>query len=150
VRGGGVYFVAIPASVSRGVGKRGNVPVVATVRGPDGVAEVRASIVPTGGGRHRLRLNATARADIGAEPGESLRVALHVDEAPKAEPMPEDLAQALDEAGVRAEFSKMPVGRQNHILAWIEKAVRDETRAKRVAKTVEVACAWREGEKGWW
>ena len=44
----------------------------------------------------------------------------------------------------------MPVGRQNHILAWVEKAVREETRAKRVAKTVEVTCAWREGVKGWW
>jgi hypothetical protein len=149
-RGNAVYSVAIPPSVSRDIGKRGNVPVVAQVKGPGGAAEVRASLVPTGGGKHRLRLNATVRDAIGAQASQTVRVALHVDSAPKADPVPEDLAHALDEAGVRADFSKMPVGRQNHILAWIEKAVREETRAKRVTKTVEVTCAWREGAKGWW
>jgi hypothetical protein len=149
-RSGGVYAVAIPQGVSLHIGKRGSVPVIATVKGPAGATEVRASIVPTGGGRHKLRLNAVARETIGGRVGERVRLAVRVDTAPKAEPMSDDLAVALDEAGVRADFSKMPVGRQNHILAWIEKAVREETRAKRVAKTVEVTCAWREGVKGWW
>jgi hypothetical protein len=150
VHGDGVYAVAIPANVSKDIGKRGNVPVVAAVRGPRGETEVRASLVPTGGGRHRLRLNAAARDATGAKAGGQVRLAVRVDTAPRAEPVPEDLAEALEEAGVKDEFSRMPVGRQNHILAWIEKAVRDETRAKRVAKTVEVTCAWREGVKGWW
>lgn len=149
-RSGGVYAVAIPQAVSLHIGKRGNVAVIADVKGRGGVTEVRASIVPTGGGRHKLRLNAVAREAIGAKVGDRARLALRVDVAPKAEPMPDDLAEALDEAGVRDEFAKMPVGRQNHILAWIEKAVREETRVKRVAKTVEVTCAWREGVKGWW
>jgi hypothetical protein len=149
-RSGGVYAVAIPQGVGVAIGKRGSVPVIATVKGPAGATEVRASIVPIGGGRHKLRLNAVARETIGGRLGERVRLAVRVDTAPKAEPVPDDLAVALDEAGVRAEFAKMPVGRQNHILAWIEKAVREETRAKRVTKTVEVTCAWREGVKGWW
>ena len=106
--------------------------------------------MPTGGGRHKFRLNAVARETAGAHAGDRVRLSVRVDTAPVAEPVPPDLADALAEAGVRDEFAKMPVGRQNHILAWIEKAVREETRAKRVAKTVEVTCAWREGAKGWW
>jgi hypothetical protein len=149
-RSAGIYAVAIPERVSHDIGKRGSVPVIATVRGPGGVAEVRASLVPTGGGRHRLGLNAAARTAAGALVGTSVRVALRVDRAPRADSLPIDLARALEEAGVKEDFSKMPVGRQNHILAWVEAAVREETRAKRVAKTVEVACAWREGVKGWW
>jgi hypothetical protein len=149
-RTGGVYAVAIPERVSHDIGKRGNVPVIATVRGPGGVTEVRASLVPTGGGRHRLGLNASAREAIDVRVGTSVRLAVRVDGPPRADPLPDDLATALDEAGVKEDFAKMPVGRQNHILAWVERAVRDETRAKRVAKTVEVASAWREGMKGWW
>ncbi|HLK40494.1 MAG TPA: YdeI/OmpD-associated family protein [Polyangiaceae bacterium] len=146
----GRYFVRIPERVTRDIGRRGNVPVVATVRGRAGSIEVRASLVPLGGGRHRLALNTTARKAMGAEVGASLRIVLRVDHAPAAEPIPEDLALALAEAGVSGEFVKMPVGRQNHILAWVDKAAREETRARRVAKTVEVVCAWREGAKGWW
>src|SRR5438270_4075994 len=63
---GGPYYVSIPASVSRAIGRRGIVPVVASV---NGVAEVRASIVPCGGGRHRLRLNAATRDAADAKLG---------------------------------------------------------------------------------
>ena len=95
-RGRGVYAVSIPESVSRDIGKRGNVPVIATVKGPAGITEVRASLVPTGGGRHRLALNATARQATGALVGTSVRLSMRVDTAPEPMPLPEDLAQALD------------------------------------------------------
>ena len=64
VPGGGPYYVSIPARVSKAIGRRGIVPVVASV---NGVAEVHASMVPCGGGRHRLRLNAATRDAADAE-----------------------------------------------------------------------------------
>jgi uncharacterized protein YdeI (YjbR/CyaY-like superfamily) len=41
-------------------------------------------------------------------------------------------------------FRQMPVGRQNHILRWLEAAVKDATREKRLVQIVEGALAWRE------
>jgi hypothetical protein len=141
VPGGGPYYIAIPAAVSRAIGRRGNVPVVASV---NGVAEVRASIIPCGGGRHRLRLNATTREAAGATLGKRLSVHLRVDDNPVADPVPDDLARALREVDALGAFHQMPVGRQNHILHWLEKAVKEATREKRIAQIVESALAWRD------
>lgn len=141
VPGGGPYFVSIPANVSRAIGRRGIVPVVASV---NGVAEVRASMVPCGGGRHRLRLNAAARDAAGAKPGRRLSVLLKVDDDPVADPVPANLAHALREVDAFDAFRAMPVGRQNHILHWLEAAVKEATRERRVARIVEGSLAWRE------
>jgi hypothetical protein len=141
VPGGGPYFVSIPAAVSEAIGRRGIVPVVASV---NGVVEVRASMIPCGGGRHRLRLNATARDAADAKLGGRLSVRLRVDDNPEADPVPGDLARALRDVDALDAFRRMPVGRQNHILHWLEAAVKEATRERRVAQIVEGALAWRE------
>jgi hypothetical protein len=141
VPGGGPYYVSIPSRVSQSIGRRGIVPVVASV---NGVAEVRASMIPCGGGRHRLRLNAATRDAAAAKLGGRLAVRLWVDDKPMADPIPGDLASALREGDAFDAFRRMPVGRQNHILSWLEAAVKDTTREKRIAQIVEGAVAWRE------
>jgi hypothetical protein len=141
VPGGGPYYVSIPANVSHGIGRRGIVPIVATI---NDVAEVRASMIPCGGGRHRLRLNATTRDAADAKLGRRVSVHLRVDENPVADPVPGDLARALRDVNALEAFQRMPVGRQNHILAWLAAAVREATREKRIAQIVESALAWRE------
>ncbi len=52
---------------------------------------------------------------------------------------PPDLRGALDDAGVLATWEGMPPGKREHILAWVEKAVQETTRAKRIARSVEEA-----------
>jgi Domain of unknown function (DUF1905)/Bacteriocin-protection, YdeI or OmpD-Associated len=141
IPGGGPYYVSVPAGVSEAIGRRGIVPVVATV---NGVAEVHASMVPCGGGRHRLRLNAATRDAADATLGGRLSVTLRVDDNPVAEPVPGDLARALRDVDALEAFRRMPVGRQNHILRWLDAAVKEATREKRVAQIVEGALAWRE------
>jgi Domain of unknown function (DUF1905)/Bacteriocin-protection, YdeI or OmpD-Associated len=141
VPGGGPYYVSIPADVSKAIGRRGIVPVVASV---NGVAEVRASIIPCGAWRHRLRLNAATREVAEATLGKRLSLRLQVDENPTADPLPPDLAHALREVDAFDAFRRMPVGRQNHILRWLESAVQEATRRRRVARIVEGALAWRE------
>jgi hypothetical protein len=49
--------VAIPESVSACLGKRGIVPVWGSLNG----VEIRATLVPIGGGRHRLYINGEMR-----------------------------------------------------------------------------------------
>jgi hypothetical protein len=140
-RGGPYYAVTIPASVSRAIGRRGIVPIVATI---NGAIEIRASLVPSGGGRHRLRLNASTRRVAGAGEGARVKIALAVDLAPVAEPTPRDVARALEDSGALEAFERLPVGKRSHIVRWIEDAVRPETREKRIAMTVEVALRARE------
>lgn len=134
--GRGPFYVAIPAKVSHAIGRRGIVPVVAMV---NGVAEVRASLVPCGGGRHQLRLNAATRKLANAIEGGRVAIVLGVDESPVADPAPDDLARALRDEGVFDAFGRLPVGKQNHIIRWIEEAAKEATREKRVAMAVEVA-----------
>jgi uncharacterized protein YdeI (YjbR/CyaY-like superfamily) len=69
---------------------------------------------------------------------------LWVDENPVADPVPTDLARALRDVDAFDAFRRMPVGRQNHILHWLEAAVKEATREKRLAQIVEGALAWRE------
>ena len=140
-RGGPFYAVTIPVSVSKAIGKRGNVPVIAEV---NGAAEVRASLLPCGGGRHRLRLNAEARRLANADEGDRVAVALTVDENPVADATPADLLRALREADALAAFERLPVGKRNHIVHWIEEAVMEATRERRIALAVEVALRKRE------
>jgi hypothetical protein len=141
---GALYWVSIPARVSRDIGRRGPVPVVSTI---NGTTELRASLVPIGGGRHRLQLNARVRGEAGVEPGDRVEVVLRVDENPEAEPTPPDLARALRDHGASDAFERFPVGRRSHIVRWVEEAVGDLTREKRIAKTVEVALQKVEAEQ---
>jgi uncharacterized protein YdeI (YjbR/CyaY-like superfamily) len=67
-----------------------------------------------------------------------------VDDEPQVDPVPDDLVHALREEGALAAFRRFPVGKQNHILRWIDEAAKEATRLKRVRVTVEVALRARE------
>jgi Bacteriocin-protection, YdeI or OmpD-Associated/Domain of unknown function (DUF1905) len=137
----GIYAISIPARVSQDIGKRGNVPVIAVI---NDLVEVRASIKPAGGGRHLLQLNASARKQANAQTGARLKIALTIDEHPLADAIPDDLHRALRDEDALLAFQALPVGKQNHILHWIESSAREATREKRIALAVEVAAAKRE------
>jgi hypothetical protein len=136
-----MYVLEIPQRVSSAIGRRGPVPIVATL---GGTVELQASLVPMGGGRHRLQLNGRTRGELDIRPGDRVRVVLLVPEKPPVLPLPSELAAALREADLEESFSGLPVGKQNYIILWIEEAVRPQTREKRVATTVEVAFRARE------
>jgi hypothetical protein len=136
-----VFFgVDVPASVSRAIGMRGFVPVVGTVDGEP----FRTTLSPSGKGRHHLLLNRRLREAAGVELGKSVAVSLRVDTAPPVFDIAEDLADALREEGVLDDFQRMARGRRNQVIQWMEQAVHEETRAKRIARLVEMAHAERE------
>ena len=138
VRFGTLYGVDVPAEISRTIGVRGYVAIVGTVSGK---VPFRASLVPRGGGQHRILLNGRVREAAGAVLGRALRVAFRVDIDPPEWPTPEDVADALREEGVLETFTSLTRGKRAHILQWVEAAVHESTRAKRVAKVVEVTLA---------
>jgi len=139
--GSSVYILEIPERVSSAIGRRGPVPILATLG--KGV-EVQASLVPMGGGRHWLQLNARTRGELQIEPGDPVRAALLVPEKPPVLPLPAELAQALREIDLQESFARLPAGQQNHIILWIEEAARPQTREKRVATAIEALLRARE------
>lgn len=134
------FGVDIPAAFSRAVGARGFVPVIGTVNG----APLRISLSPSGNGRHHLLLNRDVRAAAKVALGNRVSIVLRVDTEPLRHPIADDLAEALREEGVIADFERMPRGRRNQYIVWMDRAVHEETRAKRIATLVERAHAERE------
>jgi uncharacterized protein YdeI (YjbR/CyaY-like superfamily) len=58
-------------------------------------------------------------------------------DGPEAGIVPDDLAVAMEVAGVRAAFDGFAFGARKAILAWLAMAKREATRANRVVKTIE-------------
>lgn len=52
-------------------------------------------------------------------------------------PMPEDIAQRLDTAGLRAAYDARPAYQRNDYLGWIGRAKRAETREKRLVQMLD-------------
>jgi len=53
------------------------------------------------------------------------------------QPMPDDIDAALDRRGLRADYDARPPYQRNDYLAWIGRAKRPETRAKRLAQMLD-------------
>lgn len=51
--------------------------------------------------------------------------------------MPEDIRLALDARGLNAEYAARPAYQRNDYLAWISRAKRSETRAKRLKQMLD-------------
>jgi len=135
------YFVVIPERVSKAIGARGRVPAIVRF---GRAGEFRGTLMPRGGGRHVVSVNGETRRAAGTEPGDRVRVVVQPDFGPREVPVPEDLALALRDDGVRTDWESLPPGKREHIIKWIEGAVHETTRAKRVQQAVEVAHARRE------
>ena len=53
------------------------------------------------------------------------------------EPMPDFVARAMDEAGLRAAYDARPPYQRNDYLLWINTAKRDDTKHKRLAQMLD-------------
>jgi hypothetical protein len=125
----------VPASVSEGIG-RGKAPVEARIGRSKAF---RGTFMPAGGGRHRLFVSKATRWAAGVEAGDRVRITAIVDDGCHEVPLPPDLRGALSDAGVLDAWAGMPPGKREHILSWVEKAVHEATREKRIARSVEEA-----------
>lgn len=134
------FGVDVPAAISRAIGVKGFVPVVGTVN----AAPFRTSLSPSGGGRHHVLLNREVRAAARVALGDRVSLALRVDAEPPVHAIAEDLADALREEGVLEHFAAMTRGRRNQFIQWMERAVHEDTRARRIVRLVEIAHAERE------
>ncbi|MDT0117172.1 YdeI/OmpD-associated family protein [Microbacterium sp. PRF11] len=97
---------------------------------------VYASTIGVMGGRFLIPFSADKRAATGLSGGDPISVDLILDTAPRTVEVPEDLASALAESGVREAFDALsPSARKAHV-TQVESSKAAETRARRVAAVV--------------
>lgn len=124
--------VDVPARISKAYGRRGYVPVNVTLGG-----EIfRATLVPVGGGSHRLCLHHLMRKAAGRETGDMITIRLALDTASRVLKPPADLVKALRAAGQMKTFVGNTPSRRKELVRWVQGTKNPKTRARRVAQVV--------------
>ena len=117
--------------VEWGVGKR--VPVIVDVNG-----FTYPSTIASMGGKFLLPFSADKRAATGLAADDEITVTLTHDPAERTVEVPDDLAAALADAGVRDRFDALAFShRKEHVRAVLD-AKRPETRERRIEAAVRV------------
>ena len=129
--------INVPAEVveALGAGKRPRVKV--TING-----HTYRSSVAVLGGRYMVGVSAENRAAAHVEGGDAVDVELELDTAPRQVTVPPDLAAALaaDPAAL-ATFDALSYSNKSWHVLQIEGAKSDETRQRRVARSIEALAA---------
>ena len=95
-----------------------------------------ASTVGVMGGKAFIPFSSDKRAASGIKGGDPITVDVELDTAPRTVELPDDLAAALAQAGLRERFDALsPSGRKAHVTS-VESAKAAETRARRVEAVV--------------
>jgi hypothetical protein len=123
----------VPSDVVDALGAGRRPPVVVTLNG----AYTYRSSIGVMNEQSLVPLSAEHRAASGLAAGDTVEVTIEVDTLPRVVDLPEDLASALQEAGVRAAFDTLSNSRQRALADPVVQAKSPETRARRIAKAVE-------------
>ncbi len=128
----------VPDDVVEALGKGKRPPVRVTING-----YTYRSTVAVMGGDYMLGVSAENRASARVKGGDEIDVELELDTAPREVSVPADLAAALDaEPDAKHTFEGLSYSNKSWHVLQIEGAKSDETRQRRIVKSVE---ALREG-----
>ncbi|MDB5192334.1 MAG: hypothetical protein JWQ96_1897 [Segetibacter sp.] len=130
----GWTYIVIPAEVAQQLvpGNKKSFRVKGLL---DNHAIEQTALIPMGEGDFILALNATMRKGIRKPVGAVLNVQLQVDETPISPPA--ELLECMeDEPEALNFFNQLPKSHQNYFTKWIESAKTDETKAKRIAQSI--------------
>ena len=117
------------------LGTKARVPVTGSLNG----FPIRGFLAPMGDGTHGLMVNKEMQAGAKAKAGDVVRVALTVDHAPRAVPVPPDLQRALAKSPpAKAFFQGLSHTHRKDYATWVAEAKRPVTRARRVQESREL------------
>jgi Bacteriocin-protection, YdeI or OmpD-Associated/Domain of unknown function (DUF1905) len=125
--------IEVPEDLVAALGSSRRPPVTVTIGGHS-----YRTTVARMGGRFLVPLSAENRTAAGVAAGDLVDVDIEPDTAPREVDVPADLAEALarDDAA-RATFDGLSFTHRKEWVRWVEEAKKAETRATRLAKTVE-------------
>jgi Bacteriocin-protection, YdeI or OmpD-Associated/Domain of unknown function (DUF1905) len=126
--------IQVPPEIVEALGA-GKVPKVrVTIRG----YTYRSSVAMVGG-VPMVGVSAENRAAAGVAGGDEVDVDLELDTAPREVTVPADFASALDtEPNARRTFDGLSYSNKSWHVGQVEGAKSDETRARRIARSVEI------------
>jgi hypothetical protein len=135
VRDGAICYIPLPFDPKAVFGKV-RAPVTVTLNGYRFSSTVAAM-----GGPACVPLRRSHREAAGLEGGETLKVTLVLDTAPRVVEAPADLVKALKAGGAHAAWQRLSYTHQREHVEAIESAKKPETRARRVARAVAMVAA---------
>jgi hypothetical protein len=92
-------------------------------------------------GENLIGFSKAARSEAGVEIGGTYPVVIEVDAGERTVAVPTDLARALKAGKVDAAFAALAYSHRKEYVRWVEEAKKPETRANRIAKTIEMVAA---------
>ena len=125
--------LALSLKQSAALGSQVRMPVVLTIKGKS----YRTSAWPNGNGAHVIQINKTMQRETGLSAGDQTKVTLAIDDPPSTVIIPTDLEQALSKNKTADKFfSALAYSHQREYVDWITEAKREETRERRLRKTL--------------
>ena len=131
--GGGAY-VLFPYDVEKEFGVKGRVPVKATFNG----VPYAGSLIKYGRPQHMLGVLKSIRSQIGASIGDMVEVEVWKDDGVRTVEVPNDLAEAMRAKEISEFFDGLSYTHRKEYCRWVSDAKTEETRARRVAKAIEL------------
>ena len=102
------------------------------------------STIAVMGGAYMVGVSAENRAGAGVEGGDEVDVEIELDTEPRTVEVPDELARALEaEPVARATFDKLSPSNKGWHVSQVTGARTDETRQRRIAKSIEALRAGR-------
>jgi len=132
--GGGGAFVEVPFDVERTFGSK-RPKVKAMIEG----VPYRGLLTRMGGPNHMLIILKGIREQIGKTFGDEIKVSVELDVEERVVTVPAELKRALKEnPKAKAVFEKLSFTHQKEYVTWINEAKKEETRVRRITKTMEM------------
>lgn len=122
------FCVDVPSTVSTALGGAPHIPVRGTAAGQP----FRGTLVPRGGGRHRLFLDGRVRKAAGIAAGDAVSITLERGDWLATDDVPGDLRERLAASDDLEAFAALPPGLRQEMLTWLGRAKRPETREGRL------------------
>lgn len=133
---GAACYVQFPHDLKATYGRGNRVPVRANF---DGHVEYTGSLAAMGGPCAVLGVRKDILARLGKRRGDIVHVRVELDTSERVITLPEDALAALREsAAAGTAWHALSYSHQREYALWIEGAKRAETRARRIAKMVEL------------
>ena len=127
--------ITIPFDVEKVFGAK-RVPVKVSINN----ADYRSTIFRMGG-KYIMVVPKRFREAAGVKGGEKITVEMRRDTEKRSVEVPKDLAGALERANLQDTFSKLSYSHQKEHVNSINEAKREETRVRRIEKTIEKLAA---------
>ncbi|MBA2730416.1 MAG: DUF1905 domain-containing protein [Euzebyaceae bacterium] len=126
--------IQVPEDVVEALGSGKRPPVKVTING----YEYRSTVAVMGG-VYMVGISAEHRAGAEVAGGDQVDVEMDLDTAPRQVTMPADLGAALDaEPAARRTYDGLSYGNKSWHVLQVEGAKTDETRQRRIAKSVNI------------